>query len=199
MHLSLGVAVQQRGGHLTSAGVVDAHEQHFGHVLGDLSLGLGEGLQAFSREAIDEQRDVLLETGAAECRHRLFHEALNGLSRKDAAELLTETLQSLRMKCWVVGSRTRTRVTGSTSRSFARRHIDGDRCAIFPCSIDVCQYGLRWTCCHLLRRPGSSPAQTPIAVLDCVPLFSGAVLDEHAASRLAAILRILADPARCAF
>jgi len=33
-------------------------------------------------------------------------------------------------------------------------------------------------------------------MLDCTPLLSGAALDEPAAGRLAALLRVLADPAR---
>ena len=33
-------------------------------------------------------------------------------------------------------------------------------------------------------------------MLDCTPLFSGAALDEAAATRLAALLRVLADSAR---
>jgi ArsR family transcriptional regulator len=37
---------------------------------------------------------------------------------------------------------------------------------------------------------------TPLPVLDCTPLFSGGALDEPAAARLAALLRVLADPAR---
>ena len=32
LHPTLGVVVDQRGGHLAAAGVVDAHEQHLGHV-----------------------------------------------------------------------------------------------------------------------------------------------------------------------
>jgi len=45
--------------------------------------------------------------------------------------------------------------------------------------------------------PHASPS-TRLArpVLDCVPLFSGAALDSEAASRLAAVLRVLADPGR---
>jgi ArsR family transcriptional regulator len=35
-----------------------------------------------------------------------------------------------------------------------------------------------------------------LPVLDCAPLFSGAPLDEAAASRMAAALRVLADPGR---
>ena len=42
--------------------------------------------------------------------------------------------------------------------------------------------------------PGSSRIALP--VLDCAPLLSGAALDEPSASRLAALLRTLADPAR---
>ena len=46
------------------------------------------------------------------------------------------------------------------------------------------------------------PVQTPapgkvrLPVLDCTPLFSGAPLDEAAAVRLAAMLKVLGEPAR---
>jgi ArsR family transcriptional regulator len=36
----------------------------------------------------------------------------------------------------------------------------------------------------------------PLPVLDCTPLLSGAPLDDQAAARLAAVLRVLGDPAR---
>ena len=42
--------------------------------------------------------------------------------------------------------------------------------------------------------PASSPV--PLSVLDCTPLLSGAPLDEQSAMRLAALLRVLADPGR---
>ena len=43
-----------------------------------------------------------------------------------------------------------------------------------------------------------SPAGTPtvLPILDCAPLLSGAPLDEPSAARLAALLRVLADPGR---
>lgn len=44
--------------------------------------------------------------------------------------------------------------------------------------------------------PASTSSLTPLPLLDCTPLFSGAALDEAAAARLAALLRVLADPAR---
>lgn len=44
------------------------------------------------------------------------------------------------------------------------------------------------------QAPDSTLSHLP--VLDCTPLFSGAALDESAATRLAALLRVLADPAR---
>jgi ArsR family transcriptional regulator len=44
--------------------------------------------------------------------------------------------------------------------------------------------------------PVSLPTLTSVPVLDCMPLFSGAVLDDKAATRLAGLLRVLADPAR---
>jgi hypothetical protein len=49
--------------------------------------------------------------------------------------------------------------------------------------------------------PGqSAPAliigKVPLPVLDCTPLFSGAPLDQTSALRLAAILKVLGEPAR---
>ena len=44
--------------------------------------------------------------------------------------------------------------------------------------------------------PVASSTLTPLPVLDCSQLFSGAALDESAAARLAALLRVVADPAR---
>jgi ArsR family transcriptional regulator, arsenate/arsenite/antimonite-responsive transcriptional repressor len=44
--------------------------------------------------------------------------------------------------------------------------------------------------------PVASPNFTPLSVLDCTPLFSGAALDERGATQVAALLRVLADPAR---
>jgi ArsR family transcriptional regulator len=41
-----------------------------------------------------------------------------------------------------------------------------------------------------------APASIPLPVLDCTPLLSGAPLDDQAAAQLAAVLRVLADPAR---
>jgi ArsR family transcriptional regulator len=65
--------------------------------------------------------------------------------------------------------------------------------AMFPLRIDVCQYGLAMSTL-LAASPGS--ALIPLPVLDCAPLLSGAPLDDHAAAQLAAVLRVLADPAR---
>jgi len=42
----------------------------------------------------------------------------------------------------------------------------------------------------------ANPGRIALPVLDCAPLLSGAVLDEPAATRLAAVLRTLADPGR---
>lgn len=44
--------------------------------------------------------------------------------------------------------------------------------------------------------PAPAPSRVPIPVLDCTPLLSGAVLEEHAAIGLASVLRVLGDPAR---
>ena len=63
----------------------------------------------------------------------------------------------------------------------------------FARHIDVCQYGVQ-------QMPGSTPQSsgsfTLLPVVDCMPLFGGAALDEPAAVRLAELLRVLADPAR---
>jgi ArsR family transcriptional regulator len=43
----------------------------------------------------------------------------------------------------------------------------------------------------------SAAGTTPVLpILDCTPLLSGAPLDEQSAARLAALLRVLADPGR---
>jgi ArsR family transcriptional regulator len=44
----------------------------------------------------------------------------------------------------------------------------------------------------------TSAAGAPVVlpILDCAPLLSGAPLDEHSAVRLAALLRVLAEPGR---
>ena len=53
-------------------------------------------------------------------------------------------------------------------------------------------------CVNMLADMTSSAAGKPVAVpiLDCTPLLSGAPLDEHSAARLAALLRVLAEPGR---
>jgi ArsR family transcriptional regulator len=50
----------------------------------------------------------------------------------------------------------------------------------------------------MLRDMTASAAGTPVVlpILDCTPLLSGAPLDEQSAARLAALLRVLADPGR---
>jgi ArsR family transcriptional regulator len=78
-------------------------------------------------------------------------------------------------------------------------HTIGRLCAdepgsSFPLRIDVCQYGLAMSSTLLAAAPGSG--HIPLPVLDCAPLLSGAPLDEPAAVHLAAVLRVLADPAR---
>jgi ArsR family transcriptional regulator len=48
----------------------------------------------------------------------------------------------------------------------------------------------------MTTRPALTSTRSPIPGLDCTPLFSGSVLDDQAAERLAAVLRVLAEPAR---
>jgi hypothetical protein len=55
MDSAFGVVVEQGGGHLAAAGVVDTDEQDLGDLAHDGSLGLGEGAESLSGEAVDEQ------------------------------------------------------------------------------------------------------------------------------------------------
>jgi ArsR family transcriptional regulator len=68
------------------------------------------------------------------------------------------------------------------------------RPAMFPWRIDVCQYGVRMAPALPIDTP--APGTVALPVLDCTPLFSGVPLDEAAAVRLAAILKVLGEPAR---
>jgi len=75
----------------------------------------------------------------------------------------------------------------------ANVYIDDNRCG--PCSTPVL------ICVNMLWYPMTTllvPTSRRLApqILDCTPLFSGAALDHEAASRLAALVRVLADPAR---
>jgi ArsR family transcriptional regulator, arsenate/arsenite/antimonite-responsive transcriptional repressor len=65
---------------------------------------------------------------------------------------------------------------------------------MFPKRIDVCQYGARMAAAQPIALPALGKVTLP--VLDCTPLFSGAPLDEAAAMRLAAMLKVLGEPAR---
>jgi ArsR family transcriptional regulator len=53
-------------------------------------------------------------------------------------------------------------------------------------------------CVNMVCVMTTSAAGAPVvlAILDCAPLLSGAPLDERSAVRLAALLRVLADPGR---
>jgi hypothetical protein len=81
MDLASGVVIQQGGRHLEAAGVVDTDEQDLGDVLHDGSFGLGEGAEAFSGEAVDEQGDEVDHPGARQPGDGLVHEPLDGLQR----------------------------------------------------------------------------------------------------------------------
>jgi ArsR family transcriptional regulator len=53
-------------------------------------------------------------------------------------------------------------------------------------------------CVNMSLNMTASPAgsRVPLPMLDCAPLLSGAPIDDQAAGRLAALLRVLADPGR---
>jgi hypothetical protein len=53
--------VQEGGGHLRPAGVVDADEQHLGNFGHGNSLDLGESTEAFASEAFGEQGHEVLD------------------------------------------------------------------------------------------------------------------------------------------
>jgi hypothetical protein len=63
MDLALGVMVEEGGGHLAAAGVVDTDEQDLRHVFDDGSFGLGQCAQLLAGEAVDEQRDEVDHPG----------------------------------------------------------------------------------------------------------------------------------------
>jgi len=54
VHPALGVVGEQGGGHLGAPRVVHAQEQHLGHVLGCVALGLGQGGEPVGGEALRE-------------------------------------------------------------------------------------------------------------------------------------------------
>jgi ArsR family transcriptional regulator len=56
-------------------------------------------------------------------------------------------------------------------------------------NIDVCQYGPDMAVL-------ASSTGTVVPILECAPLLSGAPLDGQSAARLAALLRVLAEPGR---
>ena len=60
MHATLEVVVEQRRGDLAAPGVLHAHEQHLGDVLGDRALDFTERAQPLAREAMHEQRHEIL-------------------------------------------------------------------------------------------------------------------------------------------
>jgi hypothetical protein len=92
MDSALGVVVEEGGGHLAAAGVVDTDEQDLGDVAHDGSLGLGEGTEALAGEAVDEQGDEVDHPGPAHAVDGLVHEPFDGLQRVDATELLGQRL-----------------------------------------------------------------------------------------------------------
>jgi ArsR family transcriptional regulator len=61
-----------------------------------------------------------------------------------------------------------------------------------PTRIDLCQYIFKMT--TVSTSPNAATVRLP--VFDCTPLLSGAPLDDQAVARLAAMLRVLGDPAR---
>ena len=48
--VAFGVVVEEGGGHLAAAGVVDTDEQDLGHLFDDGSFGLGEGAQLLAEK-----------------------------------------------------------------------------------------------------------------------------------------------------
>jgi hypothetical protein len=87
MDSALGVMVEQGGGHLAAAGVVDTDEQDLGHVFDDGSFGLGEGAQLLAGEPVNEQGDEVDHPCPREPADGLIHVAFDGLQRVDAPEL----------------------------------------------------------------------------------------------------------------
>ena len=82
MDLALGVVIEQRGGDLVAADVVDADEQDLGHVLAELALDLGERPQPLAREAVHQQRHEAVESRPGDASSDPDHVALDRLGRE---------------------------------------------------------------------------------------------------------------------
>ena len=85
---TLGAQLHEARRHLAAPGVVNADEQHLGHVLRHESFDLGERLQPLSGEPMSENGDEHVDLAVAEQVDRLCDVSLDGLLREDASELV---------------------------------------------------------------------------------------------------------------
>lgn len=60
----------------------------------------------------------------------------------------------------------------------------------------ACSHAHRCVSICLQMTVSTTGTRIPLPILDCTPLLSGAPIDDQTAARLAAVLRVLADPAR---
>ena len=95
VHPTVGELVQQSRRHLAPPRVMDADEQDLGHVLGDLLVGLGQGPQPLTGEAMNEQGDEVLAPSPWKLADRLGHVPLDRLGPEDSCELLLERHEPL--------------------------------------------------------------------------------------------------------
>ena len=95
MDAASGAQLDEPGRHLAAAGVVDADEQHLGHLLRHEPLRLGECLQPLAREAMREHGHEDVDLARAEQVDRLGDVALDRLPREDAGELVGERVGGL--------------------------------------------------------------------------------------------------------
>ena len=79
MDAVLGAQLHEPGGHLAAAGVVDADEQHLGHVLRHEPLRLGECFEPFTGEPVREHGHEDIHPARAEQVERLGDVALDRL------------------------------------------------------------------------------------------------------------------------
>ena len=92
---SVGAELDQPGGHLAAARVVDADEQHLGLLLRDQPLGLSERLEPLAREAVGEHGHEDVDLRLAEQVDRLGDVAGDRLAREGSGELVLQRLRGL--------------------------------------------------------------------------------------------------------
>ena len=90
VHTPLRVVIEQGGGHLRPAGVVDADEQHLGDFLHDLASHLCDRRESFPSEPLRQEGHVDLDPRPGQTSGRLRDDLTNGFRGEDPLELLRQ-------------------------------------------------------------------------------------------------------------